>query len=253
MPGNRQNQSLGRWFEPRAGGTRLQVIRDKFNFDKADDEARLAVINEIQALSDSARQLVAGGTPLADFDTDLQLEEWQIRDRLDYYDLYSNRQETITVRDGAWFTPDAVESFCGESGTDVVGQSIDGLNNTIWRHTVNERHNVIYRLRDYPKKISKIRFRYANNEPDRERLTSLDVHASKNLNRIDDVESILEQGINISWPVGAGNTWVEHVLAQKKANARYIKLSFTTDDPNNVMAIREFAVWVETRQVNDLF
>lgn len=233
-----------------AGGVDLDVVTDVERDNKVADLARVSEIEEIEALSDTTRTRLAacaGAVDLVAYDVQILDEKWEIQDRLDYYTLYSNRTQNLTVRDGAWFTPDSVDSFCGETGGDVVGQSIDGTNSTVWKHSVNERHSVVYLLRDYPKKVSRIRFRYNSTEPAVERLTNLDVHAAKNVANIDDAENILETGINITWPTGQGSTWVEHTLAQKKAKARYIKLVFDTAHSQNTAQVREFAVWVETR------
>lgn len=233
-----------------AGGVDLDLLTDPERFNKTIDTDRLSVITELQGLSVTARTQIApplGHTDLAGFDAALQDEQWGIQDRLDYYSLYSNRTQNFTVRDGAWFTPDSVNSFCGETGGNVVGNSIDGSNSTFWRHSVDERHSVIYQLRGYPKKISKIRFRYNSTEPVTEQLSNMDVHAAKNVANIDDAENILETGINITWPVGQGSIFVEHTLALKKANARFVKLLFDTAHATNTSQIREFAVFVETR------
>lgn len=239
-----------RFYANVAGGVDLDLFIDPQAFNKTVDTDRLAVITELQGLSDDTRTVVAicaGAADLAAYDTALQDEEWEIRDRLDYYTLYANRTQNLTVRDGAWFSPDTVDSFCGETGANLVGNSIDGTNSTFWRHSVDERHSVIYKLRDYPKKVAKIRFRYNSTEPVTEQLSNLDVHAAKNLAKIDDAQNILETGINISWPTGQGAVWVEHTLAQKKNKARYIKLLFDTAHASNRSQIREFEVWVETR------
>lgn len=238
-----------RWYEDVGGGDDLNLFVDPESFNQTIDTNRLAVITEFQNLSDIARLELAGdaGEPLSVYDEMLEEEEWELRDRLDYYDLYSNRVENVTVRDGAWFTPDAVESFCGEDVGEEAVQSIDGVNSTKWKHTADERHSIIYLLRSYPKKISKIRFRYNATEPVTEQLANVDVHAAKNLAKIDDAENILETGINITWPIGQGAIWVEHTLANKKANARYIKLLMDTAHASNTLQMREFAVWVETR------
>ncbi len=233
-----------------AGGVDLDHLTNPERFNKTIDTDRLGVVNELQGLSVTARTQIApplGHISIEAFDAALQDEQWEIQDRLDYYSLYSNRTQNFTVRDGAWFTPDSVDSFCGESGVNVVGNSIDGLNSTFWRHSVNERHSLIYLLRGYTKKISKIRFRYNSTEPVTEQLSNLDVHAAKNLVNIDDAENILETGINITWPVGQGSVFVEHTLAQKKNKARYIKLLSDTAHALNTIQIREFAVFVETR------
>lgn len=240
------------FWEPKVSNTELLIRRDLSTFKKVDDDARKAVIDDYQALSTLTRTSLAGELGFADlaaFDDALRDEEWEILDRLDYYSTYDTRTENLTVADGAWFTPIAVESFCGETSTNVVGNSIDGVNTTFWRHAQNHQHSVIYELRAYPKKISKIRFRYNSTEPANERLNNMDVHAARAVVNIDDANNILETGINITWPTGAGSVWVEHTLAKKSPRARYVKLVIDdTDNVSNTLQIREFAVWVETKE-----
>ncbi len=237
-----------RFYAHVAGNVDLDLFIDPQAFNETVDTDRLAVVQELQGLSDPTRTVVAlmaNAASLADYDTALQDEEWDIQDRLDYYSLYINRVQNLTVRDGAWFTPDAVDSFCGEDAPNVVGNSIDGLNSTHWRHNFNHRHSVIYQIRDYPKKVARIRFRYGGSL-NREELNNIDVRASKNLANINDPANLLESGINPTWPGGPA-VWVEHTLANKKNEARYRKLEFDTASGSNDMQMREFAVFVETR------
>lgn len=228
----------------------LNLFIDPTLYTQAQDNIDLTEITEIQGLSADTRELIAtalGFSDLATYDDFLQDQEWEIRDRLDYYSLYENRVENITVRDGAWFTPEAVESFCGEHTTNVAANSIDGVNTTIYQHNVNHAHNIVYRLRSYPKKITKVRFRYGSAEPDRERLNNLTIKAARALSQIDESSNILESNLNIVWPT-PGGVWVEHTLATPKVNVRYIKLETAdTDHPSNHWQIREFAVRVVTR------
>lgn len=237
-----------RWYEPKNGGTKLQLHIDPHEFVQADDQARLAIVQEIQGLSDALRVELAtskGFQDLDSYDSALQDEEWSLLDRLDYYD-YENRQESLSVRDGSWFTPEAIESFCGEHQTNVATNSVDGDNTSIWQHFQTERHQIIYRLRGYPKKVTKVRFRYGTLLPARERLKNLDIRMARDLSQIDVAGNLLEEGLDIDWPL-LGGAWVEHVLTTPKHNARYIKLEFDTDDLSNNAQIREFAVRVETR------
>lgn len=245
---------LGRWYEPKEASTKLTVIRDRFQFVKADDEARLAVIVDLQGLTDETRTVLANdeGLSLAEYDGELEEEEYNIRDRLDYY-TYPTRVENLTVADGEWFTPDSVNSFCGETAPNVATRCIDGDDNTFWRHATDETHILTFQLRDYPKKIERIRFRYGAGESARERLNDITVKAAKGLANLDNPENTLETGINIVWPTGAGLTWVEHTLASKKIKARYIRIEIgNTDNAQNQAQIREFQVWVGTRQPEDV-
>ena len=197
--------------------------------------------------------LAAGqGLSLQEYDDALEDQEWILRDRLDYYD-YATRTVNRTIADGAWFSPNLIESVCAENIGNEASKAIDGNSVTFWRDSTNHQHVIVFKLRDYPKKIEKIRFLYGANESARERLNNMDVHASKAIGAIDNPENILETGINISWPTGISeDTWVEHTLASKKLKARYIKLVIDdTDNGQNQCQIREFEVWVATRQPED--
>lgn len=239
-----------RWYEPQSLSTELNLFIDPTLYVKTEDIELVSDLEDIQASSDDIRLelgLCRGFQFLEDFDLDIQLQREDALDRLDYYD-YDTRVQQLTVADGAWFSPILVESFCAEDVVNVASRSIDGMNNTFWRDSTNHQHVIIYELRAYPKKIAKIRFRYGAGESARERLNNMDVHASRGIGNIDEPENILETGINISWPVAAGEVWVEHTLASKKNKARYVKLVIDdTDNAGNQCQIREFEVWVETR------
>ena len=184
---------------------------------------------------------------LASYDDYIQDQIDEIKDRVDYYD-YDTKVTNITNHTGSWFSPIAIESVLSEDVGNEAVNAIDGNNATFFRDSINQQHIIIFELRDYAKKISKIRFRYGAGESARERLNNMDVHASKAVVNIDDANNILETGINITWPVAAGEVWVEHTLASKKNKAKFIKLVIDdTDNGNNQAQIREFEVWVETR------
>lgn len=245
---------FGALYEPKSAGTELAVIRDKFIYTKAADQASLDIITDLQGLPDLTRTALAVGQTLAEYDQNLEDQEFVLRDRLDYYD-YDTVVKNRTVADGAWFSPNVVNAgtLCGEEVGNEASKAIDGNSVTFWRHSVNEQHVIVFKLRDYPKKIEKIRFLYGSNESARERLNNMDVHAAKGLANLDNAENILETGINIAWPVGISvDTWVEHTLASKKLKARYIKLVIDdTDNGQNQIQIREFEVFVTTRKPED--
>lgn len=246
---------LGRWYEPKETSTKLVVVRDRFQFVKTDDETRIDVIVDFQGLSDISRSVLANdeGLSLAEYDAALEEEEYDIRDRLDYY-TYSTRVENLTVADGDWFSPNSVESFCGETAPNVATRAIDEDSTTFWRHGNNETHELIFKLRDYPKKIERIRFLYGAGESARERLNNITIRAAKGLANLDNPENELETDLNLVWPTGiSSDTWVEHTLTNKKLKARYIKLIIgDTDNGQNQAQIREFEVWVGTRQPEDV-
>lgn len=238
-----------RWYLPNGPSTELEVVIDPELFTLANDNAALTDNLEIQGLSDDLRQILGaclGYDTLAFYDDFLRDEEFDIRDRLDYYS-YDTRVESPTVADGAWFTPIAIESVCAEDVGNEAVDIIDENTATFWRDSTNHQHVIVFELRAYTKKISKIRFFYGAALSARERLNNVDVHASKALANIDNAGNILETGINIAWP-GVGGVYVEHTLASKKNKARFVKLVIDdTDNGNNQAQIREFQVWVETR------
>lgn len=243
-----------RWYRPVSSSAELELYIDPGLFTEAGDDQTLLDVLELKGLSDGQRAEVGacrGFETLAAYDQQLDDEENEVRDRLDYY-AYDTVVKNVTVADGAWFTPIGVQSVCGEETGQEATESIDGDDASFWRHSTDEQHVVIYELRGHPKKISKIRFRYGAAESARERLNNMDVHAARAVANLDDPENILETGINIAWPTGAGLTWVEHTLASKKNKARFIKLVIDdTDNGNNQIQIREFQVWVETRDPLD--
>jgi hypothetical protein len=238
-----------RWYRPVSGGTELELYIDPGLYTEAQDQLDLALFEEAFESSDSLREQLAaanGFSNLGEYDAYLEDQIWEIKDRLDYY-AYETTAKNVTVADGAWFTPEAIEEFCGEHPTNVAANSIDGDNVSIWQHFQTHQHSIVYRLRDYPKKITKVRFRYGNTEPEREQLQDLNIFAARNLNMIDDAGNQVLTNANPTWPVGGG-VWVEVVLDTPKTNARYIKLLFDTADASNNGQVREFAVWVETRE-----
>lgn len=233
------------WYEPKSGGTELQANIDPLVFAQTVDTADLALNAEYQGLSDPIRLEIAVGrgyTNLPDFDDYLQDEEWELLDRLDYY-TYATESRSLTVANGAWFTPEAIEDVGGETDPDVAANSIDDDNQTFWRHNVNHLHTVTYRIRSYPKKVGKIRFRHATSQPDREQLTNLTVKIAKHLAQIDNPEKVVADEVNPDW---TSSGWVEVNVADNE-RARYIKLEFETVRADNFAQVREFDVWVKTK------
>lgn len=228
-----------RFYEPKVAGTELQLWVDPQVFTEVDDQASLTAVRELLALdglSDEAKVELELTQERFDLWADQELE---LLDRLDYYD-YDDRVENLTVRDGDWFTPEAVESVCGETGTNVVENSIDGDNQTFWRHDANEVHSVIYRLRSYPKRVTKVRFRIATSVPAREQLENLSVYASREIANLGDNK--VADALNPVWVSG----WNE-VDVDDKQQVRYVKLEFQSANANEFSQVREFAVRVETR------
>lgn len=237
------------WYEHVAGNTAMNLLQDPFVFDKTADTARLARVVEFQSLSTVARTEAAGwdGLSLAEFDDAMEKESWELNARLLFYD-FPTKTLNLTVKDGDWFTPEAVETSCGASGGNTAANSIDGNNTTFWRHAVDESHSITYRLRSFPLKFGRFRLRFNTAEPVNEQLSAITFRAARSLAKIDDPGNVLEADINIVWPTGQGSIWVEYTLATKKVSGRYIKLDgFGSAHASNTIQIREFAVFVETK------
>lgn len=240
--------SSGRFYEPKEGSTRLTVIRDRSEFTQADDLERLSVITDLQNATQAVREYIAGGPgALGEFDAKLETEEQELRDRLDYYD-YSNEQIQITVKDGAWFTPEAVESVSDEKVGNEAVLAIDGDNQTYWQSDNAGTRTIIFRLRHYRKKVEKIRFR-TNTSDGRSHLQGVTIRMSGGLGQIDNPQNEIATGLNLD---GAAS-WFEHTLASPKSNVRYIKIECATSMHTNPdqLRIRELAAWVTTRRTSD--
>lgn len=238
-----------RWYESKSAGTALQIFEDASLFTQVDDTDRVNAVAAIRALSDNVRTAIAldcGFPNLQAYDDELEEEEYELRDRLDYYS-YENRNENLNVRDGAWFIPEAVESFPGELVGFEAALMIDGDNVSQWRYTPplpTDRLEWVLRLRSYPKKITKIRFRHGGPGNIAEQLIDVNVSAAKALSQIDEASNIIVSGIIPNWLAGS---WVEIVFPTPKINARYIKINCNTNSLVNEIRVREINVRVETK------
>lgn len=209
----------------------LDLILDQERTTKAEDQALLAQINEYLGLSDEAL------IPLGMTRDVLVDQSDTLNARILSYG-WPRHNVTLNVVEGDWLSPQEVVSFCGETGVNVADFAVDEDTGTIWRHTDIERHTLVVKLRDFPLRVEKIRFRF--NNTDNERLTDLDVRMSKELANINDPDNLLEDDLNITWP-GTSGVWVEHTLTTSKASAVYIKLEF--DTVSGIGQIREFEVF----------
>jgi len=213
----------------------LDLILDQERTTKAEDQALLAQINEYLGLSDEAL------IPLGMTRDVLVDQSDTLNARILSYG-WPRHNVTLNVVEGDWLSPDSVESFCGESGANVADNSIDEDTGTHWRHTVAERHSIVYKLRDFPLRAEKVRFFHAAAEPANEQLTDINVRMSKALANIDDAGNLLVTNANPTW-TGAGGGYVEIPLTpNEKASAVFIKLEFGTS-PFSTGQIREFEVF----------
>lgn len=236
-----------RLWEEITAGTDIKLWVDPEIYNKTAVTSERNYFQDILDASVALRTELAqcqGYEDLESFDSFTQDRIDSANDLLDSFD-YVTKVQNLTVKDGAWFSPDSIQSVESEDVGNEASRSIDGNTVTFFRDSVNHQHVIIFKLRDYPKKISKIRFWYTGSA--RERINNMDVHAANAVPNIDEPENILETDINLDWGV-VNDVWIEHTLASKKNKARYIKLVVDdTDNGNNHIQIREFEVWVEPK------
>ncbi len=227
-----------RYYEPVADD--LKLWADPAVFVRADLEDELAATEEIMALSDDARTLLAGPGGLEAYDESLELNKERLSNLIDFFD-YSNTVLNLNVKDGAWFTPVAIESVCGEDTGQEAILTIDGQTNTYWEHDVDEQHNIIWQLRDYTKRIVKLQVRVGGSG--RNLLTGLDVHIADNVADLSNVGSRVIENGSLTVP----NSWEELTWGPSKKNGKYIKFAdFQSQHANNYVRIQEIQAWVTT-------
>ncbi len=229
-----------RYYEP--SSIDLRLWSDPALFVKADLEAELVVIEQYRGYDDTVRGIIAqcsGFDDLQAFDDNLTAQRTRLKDLIDFFD-YSNVMVNLNTKDGAWFTPDAVEAVCGEETGHEAILTIDGETATYWEHTDDEEHHITWELRDYIKRIQKLQVRIGSST--RNLLTDLDIYASGTLSEIDNINNRIFTGINFT----VNNTWEELVLISKK-NIRYIKfVGFGSQHASNEVRIQEIQAWVTT-------
>ena len=221
--------------------------------DQATLQAQVDALTPFQSLSDGARTLLAqGGVPgagipggfpdLQSFDDFLNDEIERIQDIIDYYG-YSAKQETIAnVRDGADYTPIAIESFSAETVGFEAANSIDGDNGTGWQPGAQPA-SITYRVRDHRKNIEAIKLWIPNNTL-RTYLQGLTVRAAQSLSQIDDPGNIVVNSVNLAHTPGQA---LQTVTFDFKKRARYVKLDIDgSAHAQNEIEIRTFLARVTT-------
>lgn len=239
------------WYQL-GGPGQINVYSDPQVLNQANLQTELATFQAIQGLDDQFRTWIAssglaaagipGGFPdLQSFDDFLDDEVDRLADVLDYFD-YEARQESITVRDGDWFVPEAVESVSDEFNENVAARSIDGDNATWWQSNATGERSIVYRVRSYRKRMSEIRLRISGAGEGRTQLQGLTVRASAALGQIDAPGNVMASGVDLSHD---GDAWLEVAFASPK-RARFIKLETSGSlhsNPDQVR-IREIQVRV---------
>ncbi len=233
-----------RYYEPVSGD--LKLWSDPATFVRADLEDELAAIEEIMALSDDARAILAGSEGLlAAYDQRLEDIKERLANLIDFFD-YSNTPVTLNVKDGAWYTPVAVQSFCGEDIGQEAILTIDGQTNTYWQHDVDEQHNIVWQLRDYTKRIAKLEVRVGGSG--RNLLTGLDVYIANTIDGLASTGNRVIEGGSLVVP----NSWEELSWGPSKANGQYIRFAdFQSQHANNYVRIQEIRAWVVTVEYDE--
>ena len=233
-----------RYYEPKSAGAELQPQADPKVFVKADLEAELAEILILQGFDVAVRERLAGCTGYQDlqsYDDFLESERWRLKDLIDFFD-YTEDSINITKKDGAWFSPIAIEDFCAERVGDEAVNAIDGNTATFWQDNTEHTHQITFQLRDYPKKISKIRIYIGTNV--RAQLDDITIQVANSVPGLDDPNNEHLTNFTPSWVV---DSWNEIVFTTK-ATGRYIRLTgFGSANSLNQVRIREIEAWVETQ------
>lgn len=242
---------MAKQFYQLIGGTNIVVWDDPQDLTtQAELQAQVDALLPFQGLSDGARTLLAqGGVPgagipggfpdLASFDTFLTDEIERLQDIVDYYD-YDSKQETISsVRDGAWYVPEAIEAFSDETVGNEASLSIDGNNATGWQ-PATEPASITYRVRTHRKNFEGIRLWIPNNTLKTE-LQGLTIRASQALGMIDDPANVMATGLDLSY----SGTAMQEILFGSKKRARYLKLDIDgSNHAQNQILVRTIEVRV---------
>lgn len=228
-----------RFYEPVSGD--LTLWADPRSFVKADLEAEVLDLEVIINEDDIVREKLgncAGYQDLEDYDDYLN-EQWSMKkDQIDFFD-YLNTTLELTVKDGKWFTPDSVYSVCGADVGYPADNTIDGDTATYWEHDVNEQHEIIWQLRSYKKRMSKINLRIGSSS--RNLLTGLDIYIADNVGGLYSVNNKVASGLSFS----VANTWEE--IEFPNANGKYIRFAnFGSSNVDNWVRIQEIEIWVKT-------
>jgi len=223
-------------------GAALEPYYSSDIFTEAGVQEQLDIINGYMAAIDEMRTELAflkGFSTLEEFDYWLY-ERWgYLNDVLDYFD-YDDLQLKIDIKEGAWYTPETITSFCGEEVANPIGNATDGNMQSYWEHAFDHEHEVIWDIRGYIKQITKLEMRAGNN--DRSKLTNLDIHIATTIAGLADDDNLVADAINITSSGG----WIDVPFLSRLG--RYIKFSgFGSIEASNEVRVQEIRVWVTPR------
>jgi len=226
------------WLDPKI----LKLWADPEDYDQAAMQEYLSRLETLAALDDETLLILANDQAgIGNVRDVLQAEIDRYKDILDFFD-YEKTPQTFQTADGTWFTPEAVEAVCGEDvdqGADLI---LDADHNTYWQHSVDEEHQIDFRVRSYLKKMTKVRFRRFSNE--RTELNNLTISAAWTLGALDNPSNVVATGATLSTVAD----WNEVEFTSPK-RAKYLRLSgFGSAHASNHARIRTVEVWVTVHE-----
>ncbi len=243
------------FYEQAGGNTLYRTYEDPEEITYVELAEDRAKIEEVQGDSDAVRAEMAlcrfmginavGDDEteiLADFDTQLEDGLDIIKDLQDL-ENYETSQLNLTIKDGAWVVPIAIESVSHENPGEEAILAIDGNNGTWWQSddASSNPRTIVFDVQDYPKRFEGFRLRISNANEDRAEIQDVTIKSSRNINNIDNAENIVATGIDFVYD---GDSWMQYDFV--KNLKRYIKLEIPASlhaDPDQIR-IREIQVRV---------
>lgn len=228
-----------RLYEPKAAGAELQLWADPQRYVKIELEEELSALEELIALSPEARELANGQLDREDWDEFSAAQRARLKNLIDFFD-YDTKVVDLTVADGAWFQMEAVEDFCGEEAPRPAVDSIDGDTGTFWQHDQDHAHQITWRLRDYEKRVSKVRVWLGANA--RSKLNNLDIYVANSVGGLNLPTNLAITGASIS----TADAWneIDFTIEQVGQFVRFT--GFGSQNSVDESRIREVEAWVET-------
>jgi len=210
---------------------------------EAEFDEVIAQGEELLALSEDAYNAMGAYCPNLPTKEEIQAQVDNAKDKKDFFD-YDKVVHTMQIADGSWFEMIAVESFCGEETGFEAVLAIDGQTSTWWQHDADEAHEIVFQLRDYSKRVEKIRIRRGGN--DRSELTDIDIYVANSIGGLDEPSNLAVSGATLP----TVSDWNE-VDFTNKQRGQYIRLTgFGSVHSGNEVRIREIEAWVTTTPLN---
>ena len=243
---------MARKFWERVSGGRLRFYTDPRDFVRADVLAEITRLQDILALPNETKAIMAAGIPglasEADFDRFFQDQIDELADVADYFG-YARVQETIDTFDHGYMSPSAatlgagtIVSVCGEESGNEAINAIGGTVGANWQHDVDHAHELVFDF-GYDKRIDGIRFRNPASPGGPLILGGIDVFVSTRVKGLDNPNSHVGVGLSMTAPA-AGD--VDFDLTPR--NGRYVKLTVaSTGHGRNHITIRDIHLRVRAR------